>query len=247
MKSPYYAYQSRPSMAGLSFKFDAPSKFHDVCVRVGASEVFPEGYECHEPVRIGSPKPRFYDMSSDIIVSERLAATLDREAGNKIRLIPLHYTPDAESKFPATDKYFFLWVPKIECLEYVYGDPLPTSEYFRKTEIKAGRTPPETERPLLDVKLKLDVAAEYPMFRISGATYNKSFMSADIMKVCKREKFYQIHFTSPQERLEHIRSGYNDPKGLDYLFYHLSPFYGVPGPAPAGISREYLISLLPKD
>lgn len=245
MKSPYYCYQSRPSMAGLRFRFVEGSKFYDIARSMDQETPFPEGYECHEPVFIGSPKPKFYDMASDAIVSERLAEVLDREAGNKIQLIPIHYTPDQQTKFPATSKYFFLWVPKIDCLEYVYGDPLPVSESFRKRELKEGRTTPEMERPLLQLNLKMDVVAQYPMFRPADTIYSRSFMTEKIMKACKAEKFYGLHFSPYKEDLEHIRGHSNYPKGLDYLLYNLSHFYGIPGPPPAGITREFLTSLLP--
>ncbi len=245
MKSPYYCYQSRPSMAGLNFRFEADSKFHDIWTKIEESAPFPDGYECHEPVFIGSPKPKFYDMWNDLVVSERLAEVLDREAGNKIRLFPIHYTPDPQTKFPATGKYFFLWVPKIDCLEYVYGDPLPVSDYFRKKEIKEGRTPPETERPILRIDLKVDIVADYPMFRFKSKTVEKCLMTEKIMKACKAEKFYGLHFSPYQDNLEHTRMFLNSRKGLDYLFYNLFPLYFIPGPPPPGITREFLTSLLP--
>jgi hypothetical protein len=245
MKSPYYSYHDRHGMAGLRIRFEDDSKFHDVWTKVKETYDFPTGYECHEPVFIGSPKPRFYDMWNDLIVSERLAEVLDREAGNKIRLIPIHYTPDPKSKFPATDKYYFLWVPKIDCLDYVYGDPLPVSDYFRKKEMKEGRTPPETVKPILRIDLKMDVVSEYPMFRLKAETVERCLMTEKIMKACKAEKFYGLHFSPYQDNLEHTRMFLNSRKGLDYLFYNLFPLYFIPGPPPAGITREFLTSLLP--
>ena len=245
MKSPYYCYRARPSMAGLRFRFDSESKFHDVSVSVGNSLDFPEGYECHEPVFLGSPKPKFYDMCSDIIVSERLADVLAQEAGNKIRLMPIHYTPDPKSKFPATGKYFFLWVPKIDCLEYVYGDPMPVSDYFRKKEIKAGRTPPETERPLLQLNLNMEAVAEHPLFRPAEIIFTMSFMTEKIMKSCKAEKFHGLHFLPYKEDLELSRKTINSNKGLEYLWYNLPPIYGYPGNPPPTITKEYLLSLRP--
>lgn len=246
MTSPYYAYHDRHGMAGLRIRFEDDSKFHDVWTKVKEAYHFPTGYECHEPVFIGSPKPRFYDMWNDLIVSERLAEVLDREAGNKIRLIPIHYTSDPKSKFPATDKYYFLWVPKIDCLDYVYGDPLPVSDYFRKKEIKEGRTPPETVKPILRIDFKMDVIAERPLFRLEKTPRQMCFMTQKIMKVCKAEKFYGMHFTPNKENLEEIRFYQNCDNGLDYLWYNLSPLYGIPGPPPAGITREFLTSLLPR-
>jgi len=247
MKSPYYVFHDCLTMTGLHFRFEPPSNFNNICMDVARSKPFPEGYECREPVFISSPKPRFYEVHNDIIVCQRVADLLEKECGNTIRLMPIHYTPDPQGKYPATDKYYFLWTPMLDCLEYTYGDPLPVYPTFRAEEIKRGRTPPETERPLLRIDLKKDVVADYPMFRAGGNHANPVFISEKLMKLCKAEKIYRMSYTPSKERLELIRKIENETKGLTYLLYDLSLLYGWVMHFPPGITREQMVALIPKD
>jgi len=247
MKSPYYAFFSYISTAGLHFRFDPPATFNEICIDVRESKPFPEGYECREPVFISSPKPRFYEVNNDIIVCQRVADLLEKECGNTIRLMPIHYTPDPQGKYPATDKYYFLWTPMLDCLELVYGDPLPTSKFRQEDAARYGEIMPETERPLLDIRLKTDMVADYPMFRIGGVAARPVLITHQLMKICKSAKIYRIDYTPYRKEFELIRRTINSSKGLNYLLYNLPPICGWSAFPPPEISREFLESIRPKD
>ena len=234
-------------MAALSFRFEPPSNFNDICSAVRHSRPFPEGYECREPVFISSPKPRFYEVQTDIIVCQRVADLLEKECGNTIRLMPIHYTPDPQGKYPATDKYYFLWTPTLDCLELVYGDPLPTSKFRQENAARHGEVMPETERPLLDIRLKTDVIADYPMFRLNDTVSRCVLITERLMKTCKAAKIYRMSYKPYREFFEGCRQSYNSYKGLNYLLYNLPPICGWSAFPPPEISREFLESIRPKD
>jgi|GEM_PF-679987 len=247
MKSPYYTFHDCLTMAGLHFRLEPSSKFNEIRTDVRNSKPFPEGYECREPVFISSPKPRFYEVHNDIIVCQRVADLLEKECGNTIRLMPIHYTPDPQGKYPATDKYYFLWTPMLDCLEFMYGDPLPIAPALREHEKKRGIVLPEMETPLLNIKLKMDVVRDYPMFRVGGVNSHPVYISEKLMKRCKAEKIYRMRYTPYRENLELSREIINGNKKLYYLYYNLPIMYGWPADPPPGISREFLESIRPKD
>jgi len=206
-------------------------------------ERLPDGFHYESDVYMGSPKEKTYDICGLIgeqLVSEKLANIIRQHGGPEVRLFPLRPKPFPEElkknpafrhiKHPVTQPYYLLEPPVISCVNYEYGDALPTTERWREQQRKLdkhapGHHPsPETNKPIVHMWINLEKIRHLPLF-IPAELPNCLFASARFIEACKDAKLHGIDLSySMHESMELTRRVQNESLGIEGLLYEWRGF-----------------------